>query len=249
MQFIRNLLVCCLSLLISPIQAQEREWLAVCSRCPSPAVFNKTGTGTANSVAEAKMSPQQFQESCAEQGLKGAALAKCVKDEMTADGGKIYKASANCLAGTLAPIDGKQYTFAGVWPNDGIGGGRTRWRDVATGQIVARDNSSGGLGLSQQWEVLCPGALKITQQSSNARSSTQAQRLSPAALPPVCNGAPGCTEVNSFAATLGDFRTSTASGYRIVTANVRFQNKLARPIILGYLSGSGVAIDDRGNRF
>jgi hypothetical protein len=245
----RILLFCSFGIAASHIYAQQGEWLAVCNRCPSPEVYRKTGTGTANSAAEAKMSRQQFQESCSEQGLKGAALAKCVKDEMAADGGKIYKASANCLAGTLTPIDGKQYAFAGVWSNDDIGGGRTRWREISTGQIVGRDNASGGLGLSQQWEVLCPGPLKIAQQPAAARSTAQAQRPTAPAPPPVCNGAPDCTEVNSFAATIADFRTSAASGYRIVTANIRFRNKLARPIILGYLSGSGVTTDDRGNRF
>jgi hypothetical protein len=235
--------------------AQAQEWLPICSRCPSPIVYSKTGVGTANAVAEAKMTPAQFRETCSEQGLQGAALSRCVKDEAAADGGKIYRASANCLAGTLSAIDGKNYTFAGVWPNDDIGGGRTRWRDSETGQIVGRDNASGGLGLSVQWEVVCPGPLKISQRPTAARPPVQqasapvqpASRMPPP--PPVCNGAPMCTEVNTFAATISDFRTSISGGYRIVTANIRFQNKLARPIILGYLSGSGVAIDDRGNRF
>ena len=231
------------------LMAQEGDWLSVCGRCPSPAVFQKSGTGTANSVALAKMSSREFQDSCNEQGFKGAALAKCVKDEMAADGGKIYKASANCLAGTLAPIDGKQYVFAGVWSNDDIGGGRTRWRDVTTGATIGRDNASGGLALSQQWEVLCPGPLKITTATlATARPVAMAAPRTPPP-PPFCNGAPGCAEVNAFAATLTDFRTSTASGYRIVTASLRFHNKLSRPIILGYLSGSGLSTDDRGNRF
>jgi hypothetical protein len=34
-----------------------------------------------------------------------------------------------------------------------------------------------------------------------------------------------------------------------VTAAVRFQNKLSRPVILGYVSGSGVTTDDQGNRY
>jgi hypothetical protein len=55
--------------------------------------------------------------------------------------------------------DGKTYTLAGTWDNSGIGAGRTRWRD-SSGKIVGRDNASGGLGISQQWEVLCPGPLK-----------------------------------------------------------------------------------------
>jgi hypothetical protein len=234
-------------------QAQQTDWLAICNRCPSPTVFRKTGTGTANSVAEAKMAAKEFEGFCAEQGFKGAALAKCVKDELAGDGGKIYRASANCLAGTLSAADGRQYTFAGVWSNDDIGGGRTKWRNTATGEVVGRDNASGGLALSQQWEVLCPGPLKITRQVPSARPGVQAPvqaavRQAPPP-PPVCNGAPQCTEVNSFAATITDFRTSTAGAYRIVTASIRFQNKLDRPLILGYLSGSGVAIDDRGNRF
>jgi hypothetical protein len=199
------------------------------------------------------MSAKEFEAGCADQGFKGAALAKCVKDELAADGGKIYRASANCLAGTLTAIDEKKYTFAGVWSHDDIGGGRTKWRDVSTGEIVGRDNASGGLSLSQQWEVLCPGPLKIGQgapaRSAPQAPSTAARQAAPPPPPPVCNGAPGCTEVNSFAATVADFRTSKAGGYRVVTATVRFQNKLARPIILGYLSGSGVAIDDQGNRF
>ena len=236
--------------------AQQRELLALCGRCASPTVFNKTGTGTANSVAEAKMTPEAFRNSCAEQGFKGAALTKCIKDETAADGGRIYRASANCLAGTMIPIDGKQYAFAGVWPNDDIGGGRTRWRNVATRQIIGRDNASDGLSLSQQWEVLCPGPLRISQQPSmpgrpapsGVNAAAPAVPVAPAP-PPVCPGLQNCTEVNPFAATITDFRFSIAGGYRIDTANIRFQNKLARPIILGYLSGSGLALDDRGNRY
>jgi hypothetical protein len=205
-------------------------------------VFRKTGTGTAISVAEARMTPAALEAECTDQGFKGAALAKCVKEKTAEDGGKIYRASANCMAGTLSPIDEKKYTFAGVWSNEDIGGGRTKWRDVSTGEVVGRDNASGGLSLSQQWEVLCPGPLRIVKPAQVARPATPVP-------PPVCSGAPNCTEVNSFAATITDFRTSTAGGYRLVTGTIRFQNKLARPLILGYLSGSGLALDDRGNRF
>jgi hypothetical protein len=234
-----------LALLALPLWPQaQQEWLAVCSRCPTPFVFSKTGAGTANAVAEAKMTPQSFSQSCAQQGLQGAALKKCINDELTADGGKIYRATANCAAGKLMAIDGRQYTLAGLWPANDIGGGRTRWRNAATGQIVGSDNASGGLGLSQQWEVLCPGP------APRAAAPAPAPAKAPAPPPaPICGGAPQCTEVNTFAATVSDFRFSTSGNTRIVTATVRFQNKLARPLILGYLSGSGVAIDDRGNRF
>ncbi|MBM3811976.1 MAG: hypothetical protein FJW20_10125 [Acidimicrobiia bacterium] len=236
--------------LLCMLQAQERELLAICSRCASPTVFRKTGTGTANSVAEARMTPSAIRSECEELGNTGAALANCIREQTATN--KIYRAQADCFAGTLSPIDGKQYRFAGIWSNDDIGGGRTKWLDLSTGKVVGRDNASDGLSLSQQWEVLCPGPLKISQRpaASQAPSAQAAARPpAPPPPPPVCNGAPGCTEVNSFASTITDFRTSTTGGYRLVTATIRFQNKLARPLILGYLSGSGVATDDRGNRF
>jgi len=71
----------------------------------------------------------------------------------------------------------------------------------------------------------------------------------PAAAPSSCAGNARCAETGSFAATITDFRTSNVSRYKVVTAAVRFQNKLTRPIILGYVNGSGVTTDDQGNRY
>jgi len=65
----------------------------------------------------------------------------------------------------------------------------------------------------------------------------------------VCGGQPLCSEVSSFAATITDFRTSTADRNKLLTATVRFQNKKNQPLILGYVDSSGVATDDRGNRY
>lgn len=64
-----------------------------------------------------------------------------------------------------------------------------------------------------------------------------------------CQGQPRCAEVASFAATVTDFRTSTRDRYKVITATIRFQNKLNRPLILGFVEGSGVATDDQGNRY
>lgn len=58
-----------------------------------------------------------------------------------------------------------------------------------------------------------------------------------------------CAEVSSFVATLNDFRTSTRGNNRRITATVSFQNKTDRPLILGYVADSGVAIDEHGNRY
>lgn len=65
----------------------------------------------------------------------------------------------------------------------------------------------------------------------------------------LCGGNVRCAEVTPFAATITDFRTSTAGSDRIVSITVRLQNKTANPLILGYLQGSGLILDDQGNRY
>lgn len=71
----------------------------------------------------------------------------------------------------------------------------------------------------------------------------------PLAAQSPCDGHPACADTSSFTANVLDFRTSTAGYDSIVTVTVRFRNKLNRPLILGYVKDSGVAIDDQGNRF
>lgn len=66
---------------------------------------------------------------------------------------------------------------------------------------------------------------------------------------PACAGETACAEVSSFVATVSDFRQSVSGTYRLVTATVRFQNKTAGPLVLGYVSGSGLVTDDQGNRY
>jgi len=79
---------------------------------------------------------------------------------------------------------------------------------------------------------------------------SQAQTAAPVAAPSTfCGSQPLCYEANDFAATITDFRTSTQGGYKIIDVIIRFQNKTNQPLILGYLAGSGTALDDRGNRY
>ena len=46
-----------------------------------------------------------------------------------------------------------------------------------------------------------------------------------------------------------EFRASLQGNYKMLTVTLRFRNKLGRPLILGYVPGSGGATDDRGNRY
>ncbi|NWF83996.1 MAG: hypothetical protein HXY18_09235, partial [Bryobacteraceae bacterium] len=71
----------------------------------------------------------------------------------------------------------------------------------------------------------------------------------PAPAAQVCGGQPNCTEVSPFAARLIDFRVSAIGRDRLLTAAVRFQNKNPQPLILGFVAGAGVALDDQGNRY
>jgi hypothetical protein len=105
-----------------------------------------------------------------------------VQRELATDAAKkTYRASADCTAGRITAVDGQTYTLAGIWDNSDIGAGRTRWRD-ASGAIVGRDNASGGLGIAQQWEVLCPGPLKV-RQAVNAPTAAPTRPPSTPAAP------------------------------------------------------------------
>lgn len=129
------------------------EWLALCSKCANPTVFSLTGPDTANAVAQARMTREEIQGWC-DNWQPGNPT--CVKQGLLDhDLNKVYRASADCKAGRITAVDGKTYQLAGVWDNRDIGVGRSKWRD-AQGKMVGRDNASGGLGISQQWEVLCP---------------------------------------------------------------------------------------------
>jgi hypothetical protein len=146
------LLVVLGSALTMPARA-ESEWLSLGSKHWAPTVYRKSGIGTANAVAEARVTREAISGWCENWSPDDR---DCVQREMASDMAKAtYRASADCTRGRITAVDGKTYTLAGRWDNSDIGGGRTRWRD-ASGHIVGRDNASGGLGISQQWEVLCP---------------------------------------------------------------------------------------------
>ncbi|HET9862833.1 MAG TPA: hypothetical protein VFP37_05280 [Steroidobacteraceae bacterium] len=58
-----------------------------------------------------------------------------------------------------------------------------------------------------------------------------------------------CVDTRSFVASVTGFRASKQGSRRVLTATVRFENKTAKPLTLGYVSASGVALDELGNRY
>lgn len=232
--------------------ASSAEWLSS-TEGPSPIVTAKSGVGTAQATATAKVTSDSLQTFCADQAGQGsdpaqarAAVNACAKQQ-NGELGKTYTISADCTVGRLQPLDGRWYLLDGLWDNSDIGAGRTRWKGP-DGTVVGRDSASGGLSLSQQWEVLCPGRVSAAV-LSKARALGGSSAATPAATAPVCGGDPLCTEVNGFATSVVEFRSSLQGAWKVLTTTLRFRNKLARPIILGYVVGSGGATDDRGNRY
>lgn len=147
----------CAGLLLCASTGMAAEWLAICSKCVSPTIFSLTGADTANARAQARITRAEIEGWCANwQPADATCIEQGLRDH---DLQKVYRASADCVAGRITPVDGNTYQHAGVWDNSDIGAGRSKWRN-AQGQIVGRDNASGGLGISQQWEVLCPSAGK-----------------------------------------------------------------------------------------
>lgn len=64
-----------------------------------------------------------------------------------------------------------------------------------------------------------------------------------------CGGQGLCVETSDFTATIASFRTSLVGASRIINVSVRFQNRTARPLVLGYAASSGITTDERGNRY
>ncbi len=235
--------------------ASNAEWLASMEG-PSPTVTSKSGVGSAQATATAKVTSESLRSFCVDQAGQGdpaqakAATDACVKQQKP-ELGKTYTITADCTVGRLQPLDGKSYVLDGLWDNSDIGGGRTRWKGP-DGVVVGRDNASGGLSLSQQWEVLCPGrvsAAVLSKARALGPSGGATGAASQAATASVCGGDASCTEVNGFAMSVVEFRASLQGSWKVLTTTLRFRNKLGRPLVLGYVVGSGGATDDRGNRY
>lgn len=87
-------------------------------------------------------------------------------------------------------------------------------------------------------------------QQANLPQPNVQQTQAAAAPASLCANRPLCYEANDFVATVSEFRVSVdGRGTKILDAMMHFQNKTNQPISLGYVDGSGSAIDDMGNRF
>lgn len=64
-----------------------------------------------------------------------------------------------------------------------------------------------------------------------------------------CAGRSFCESTRNFVADVANFRVSKAGGYRVLTTTLSIRNITDQPLTLGFVGDSGVALDDRGNRY
>lgn len=77
-----------------------------------------------------------------------------------------------------------------------------------------------------------------------------AQTPPPAPASTPCDGQVSCTAVREFSAVATSFKQTTVDvRTKSIAVTVRFTNLTPKPLILGYVAGSGIITDDRGNRY
>ena len=142
--------------------------------------------------------------------------------------GKIVTILSQNLAGSLAVT------------NEKIGQYRALAAVDDAGAIVAGDRPGTPLFRKQ---------LVYPMNVSEAAPSRQATPPTPTGAS-VCGSQPLCSENLEFAAAITDFRAILENkNNKTLTVRMSLRNKLNRPLVLGYVSRSGIATDDRGNRY
>ena len=76
-----------------------------------------------------------------------------------------------------------------------------------------------------------------------------AAAAAPARSVQVCRDRATCSEIQTMAIAVEDFRITASSGSRFAVVTLRITNKSAGPLTVGYVQGSGLVTDDRGNRY
>ncbi|HEY1263556.1 MAG TPA: hypothetical protein VGF06_08535 [Terriglobales bacterium] len=220
------LLCTALVVLLAPAQ-QNGDWISLCSKCLSASVSSKSGIGTTHAVAEGKVTLNDAEMWC---GSWEPDSKTCPKEQLANEKGQVYKISANCPAGKLSSFDGSVYTHTSeVWDTSDVGGGKPKFRGQ-DGQIVGRDNASGGLDLAANWELLCPGSKAGTTDP--------------------CAGKPHCHSNASFSAEVVQLTGSIVGGrHHLVKMSIRFQNLTQHPITLAYVTGTSGAVDNLNNSY
>jgi hypothetical protein len=209
---------------------QNGDWISLCSKCLSPSVSSKSGIGTTNAVVSGKVTLKDAEMWC---GSWEPDNKNCPKEQLANEKGQVYKISANCPAGKLTSTDGSVYMRTNqVWDSSDVGAGKPKFRD-AQGQIVGRDNASGGLDLATNWELLCGS------KAGGAAAPTDA-----------CAGKKHCDSNKLFSAEVVQLTGSIVGGrHHLLKMSIRFRNLTDHPVILAYVTGTSGAVDNLNNAY
>jgi hypothetical protein len=214
-----------------PGLAQEQgNWISLCSKCLSPSVSSRSGTGTTNATASGKVTLKDAQMWC---GSWEPDNNRCPAEQLAGEKGQLYRISANCPAGKLTSTDGAVYSRTNErWDSSDVGAGEPKFRGP-DGKIVGRDNASGGLDVAANWELLCGKPAAVGAAAKDG-----------------CAGKQHCDSNKAFSAEIIGLTGSIAGGrHHLVKMNIRFTNLTDRPIILAYVTGTSGGVDDLGNAY
>lgn len=64
-----------------------------------------------------------------------------------------------------------------------------------------------------------------------------------------CKASAHCQEVTGMTTTIADFRESSTAYDQVISVTFRFKNTSDRSLVIGYVTGSGLVVDDQGNRY
>lgn len=162
MRFRQLLIVLVISSAVATTQGRTAEDLGeipLAAKAPVATILAKGGIDGPNAYAKAIVTKKEADSWCGNWAPEQN-RSDCIAGILLEFGNRQYTSSADCLKKTITAVDGHFYEMAGVWQG-GIGHGRTKWKRVSTGEVVDRSNAAGGLGISMQWETLCPhGGIK-----------------------------------------------------------------------------------------
>ncbi len=136
----------------------KADTFPVDSKLPDTQIVKASGLGTEAAYIEAKTTVEDIKSWC-DNWYPGK--KDCVSDN-SSDLDTVYKASANCHAGTMTDPNDRKFKWSGL--------NRTQdfnryyeFTDVSTGKRIGFSNADGGVGLMAQWMTLCPFGLPYAE--------------------------------------------------------------------------------------
>lgn len=136
----------------------KAETFPIDSKLPDTQIVKASGLGTEAAYIEAKSTVEDIKAWCDNWYPE---RKDCVS-ENSSDLDTVYKASANCYAGTMTDPNDRKLKWSGLNRKQDFNRYYV-FTDVSTGKKVGFSNADGGVGLMAQWMTLCPYGLPYSE--------------------------------------------------------------------------------------